>query len=438
MAADVHSTDRPYPRFGEPILPQVLRGLVLGGRASTIHIDAPSEMLAPVDLGAGAWMRLSPEACRRLSETIVDRVRTRLAGLPEILRYLVLPHPAHAVTLPLERRTINTLRRAIRDPDDGGPWTLQRYLTIRRFGARALVDLLTGLEAQNAAGAEVGMEWPAAPEAGAGGSALLAHVLMAVSRRLPVSEREINSELITEGHIGSAVDLGQLLRQAVHLGWDAPFRVVRIGGARVVMRLADVGAGRASYRIALRIVQNRGATTIPAVVAQVRATMDSSIDERFVGQLLAGMPTFRWLSQEDGWFWFVRDANPLLAAVRKILSVTKRLALPRLWTALFRARAEPVPSPTVAATIAEAAPEARVVDGHVVSTVALDPNRHLSDREQGVLTLLSGTGRPLSERELRALAREGGLQWPSVWQVLNCSPIVERLPSGLFQPVGQS
>ena len=438
MAADVHLSDSPYPRFGEPILPQLLRGLVLERRASTIRTDAPSEMLARVDLGSAAWKRLAPETCRRLSETIVDRVRTRLAGLPEILRRTVLPSPALAVTLSLERRTINTLRRAIRDPHYGEPWTLERYLTIRRFGARALVDLLAGIEARDMAALDAGIDWPTASGRAASIGALLAHVLMAVSRRLPASEQEINSRLVDEGHIPTPVDLGQLLHQAVDLGWDAPFRVVRIGEARMVMRLADVSAGRAVYRIALRIVQNRGATTMSAVVAQFRATLESAIEERFVSQLLAGMPTFRWLSQEDGWFWFVRDANPLLAGIRKILSVTKRLALPRLWTALFRARAEPVPSPTVVATIAAASPEARVVDGHVVSDTGLDPNRHLSDREQGVLTLLSRTGRPLSERELRALARAGGLQWPSVWQVLNCSPIVERLPSGLFQPVGQS
>ena len=51
-----------------------------------------------------------------------------------------LPDPATALTFRLERRTANTLRRALEEGADG-PWTLARYLQLPRFGEGVLLDL---------------------------------------------------------------------------------------------------------------------------------------------------------------------------------------------------------------------------------------------------------------------------------------------------------
>src|SRR5690349_931775 len=128
-----------YPRPGEPIVPRLLRPLVLERHPTGLPLDPDGELIAHDDLGADAWKRLPPEVCRRVSLLVVDRVQTRLRALPGQIRDTLLPAPDAALALPLERRTINTLGRAVGTGPDGEPWTVGRYLAIRRFGGRALV-----------------------------------------------------------------------------------------------------------------------------------------------------------------------------------------------------------------------------------------------------------------------------------------------------------
>src|SRR3954470_20300804 len=126
-----------YPRPGEPIVPHLLRPLVLERHPMGLPNDRDNDLIAHDDLGADAWKYLTPEVCRRVSLLVVDRVQTRLRALPQPIRDTLLPSPEAALPLPLELRTINTLRRAAASRADDGPWTVGRYLALRRFGARA-------------------------------------------------------------------------------------------------------------------------------------------------------------------------------------------------------------------------------------------------------------------------------------------------------------
>ena len=55
-----------YPRPGEPIVPRLLRPLVLERHPSGAAIDSDNDLIARDDLGADAWKRLPPETCRRV------------------------------------------------------------------------------------------------------------------------------------------------------------------------------------------------------------------------------------------------------------------------------------------------------------------------------------------------------------------------------------
>src|SRR4051812_47409944 len=138
-----------YPRFGEPIVPRLLRELIVDRRAPAPYEgDAALAHLLRTDLGPHAWQRFSAEICHRLSLAVVDRVQTRLGSLSDLVCETVLPPPEVAVRLALEPRTVNVLRRAIHRGHAAGVWTLRRYLALSRFGARALVDLLAAVEGQ--------------------------------------------------------------------------------------------------------------------------------------------------------------------------------------------------------------------------------------------------------------------------------------------------
>ena len=425
-------------------MPKLLRPLVLERRPAAFRADADSDMLAYVDLGPAVWGRLPAETCERLALLVVDRVQTRLRSLPELARTAPLPDPATAITLPLERRTLNTLRRAVPrgsaivSATADGPWNIDRYLTIPRFGGRALVDLLSAVESR-------GLIVPP-PLAGAAGATAtpgaiaseerLDDVLLAVAHRLPISEQQANADLIREGRVTEPADLSELVRTAVKLGRDAPFRVIEVGGSRMLVRLSDVTMARATYRIAVRAVQGWGTVTMRAVAAQLRAAVQTIVSLAFVEKLLVGVSTFRWLDRQEGWFWFVQRSNPLLGDVRKILSVVTQVPLGRLWGALFRTRSGPPPSSEALQQICAAIPGTRVTDSALTIDRPLDRALHLSEGEKRVVTLLESAGGKLPESQIRTTVKSIGLPWTPIWRLLRSSPVVERSPAGLYCLVG--
>src|SRR5438477_627446 len=169
-----------YPRHGEPIVPHLLRPLVLERHPTAFLPDPDGELIAHDALGADAWKRLPAEACRRVSLLVVDRVQTRLRALPHAIRDTLLPAPDAAQPL----------------------------------------------------------------------------------------------------------DVTMLLKSAAQLGHEMPFRVIDLGGARVVVRLSDLTAARATYRIAVRTVRTLGAATIDGIAGQAQATAGGVIDGAFVAGLL--------------------------------------------------------------------------------------------------------------------------------------------------------
>lgn len=412
-----------YPRPGEPIVPRVLRPLVLERHRDTRAVDPASDLIDRDDLGADAWRRLPPEICRRVSLLVVDRVRTRLRALPQAIRDTLLPAPEAVLALPIERRTINTLRRADSPRSNGEPWTIGRYLEMRRFGGRALVDLLAAFEARVG-----GMELPGLAHVGLADDRALKRVLLTIARRLPIAEHLLNIE--------ESMDVVSLLKSAVQLGHRFSFRVIDLGRTRIVVHLCDLTAARAAYRIAVRTVQMLGAATVDGIAGQVRATTRSAVDASFVEGVLSGLPAFRWLDRETGWFWFVQRSNPLVGSLRKVLSVATRMPLVRLASVLFRMRAGPRPSATVVKGLCRAVPEIRIVDGMVMVDKAFDRRAHLNEEETRVVRFLETTRSGLSESQLRCLIRDIGLAWTPIWRLLRSSPLFEQSPEGRFRLVG--
>jgi hypothetical protein len=421
-----------YPRPGEPIVPRLLRPLVVDRRPIRFPVDPDTELLARDDLGAGVWGRLAPEICRRVSLLVVDRVQTRLRSLPDVIRDTPLPPPDAALALPIERRTGNTLRRAVGPRGGGASWTVGRYLKIRRFGGRALVDLLAALEAHGETVV------PRAADLGATPDHALHESLLMIARQVPIAEARLELGEERAGRDARPPDVDRLLRKAAQLGHELSFRVIVLGGTRVVVRLRDLSAAHAAYRIAVRTVRILGAGTIDGITAQVTATTHSSIDDEFTARLLSGLSAFRWLDRDAGWFWFEQRSNPLVANMRKVLSVVTRLPVARLAGVLFRNRTGPRPSRAFVQGLCRAVPEARVADGMVTVEKPLDRRAHLDEHESRLVRFLEAAGRGLSGAQLRWLVREIGLAWTPIWRLLRSSPLFEQSSDGLFRLVGSS
>ncbi len=309
-----------YPRAGEPIVPRLLREVVLDRHA-------PADLAEIAERGAEVWLRYSTEACRRMAVLVVDRVQTRLEGLPDRLLRTPLPDPATMLSWRLERRTANTLRRALAAGAEGS-WTLGRYVGLPRFGGRAVVDLLAAVEAhtgRTVRPAEVRAEGEL-------------HAAVAfVTRNLPISETRVRNQLDDLQSVpGAPTRLTELAHAVVRHGQDVSFRVVELGGMRIAVGLSDVTAARTAYRIAARAVAGWGAASTRAIAAQLRRTSGRALDAAFVERLLSDLPSFRWLDRSAGWFWFVGRTKPLQESVRRILTSKPGISNARLLRTLQR------------------------------------------------------------------------------------------------------
>jgi len=388
-----------FPRPGEPIVPRLLREVILGGHPTSVAAGAESDLLISRNFGAEAWKNLPPDKCLRLGMAVVDRVQTRLQGLPAHVLDAPLPDPATALTFRLERRTANTLRRAIDDGADG-PWTLKRYLHLPRFGGRAVVDLLAAAEAHGG---------------GANAREIVAErisdrALTIIARQLPISERRVNEDLAACG-APTPFDLRDLVRSTVGRGQIALFHVLELDGTRIAVRLSQLSAARAAYRIAARSVQSWGATTIASVAALLDAVPGSESAATFVEQVLVDLPAFRWIDRSNGWFWFVGRPNPLLDDLRRILSVTSRLPVPRLSEALFHIRRGGSPAPETLGRICAEVPGARVAGGELIFDGRLERSIYLTETELRLVTILEAAGGSLRLTDLRKAIQARGLSW---------------------------
>jgi hypothetical protein len=400
-----------FPRPGEPIVPRLLREVILGGHSPSIAAAADGDLLNKRNLGAEAWKSLPVDQCLQLGMAVVDRVQTRLQGLPAHVLDAPLPDPATALAFRLERRTANTLRRAM-DHGATGPWTLKRYLALPRFGGRAVVDLLAAAEA-NGGGAN-------AREIVA--ERISDRALTIIARHLPISERRVNEDLAACG-APAPFDLRELVRSTIGRGQIAPFHVLEIGGARIALRLSQLSAGRATYRIAVRSIQSWGAATIASLAALIDDVPGSESTESFVEQVLVDVPAFRWIDRSNGWFWFVGRPNPLLDDLKKILSVTSRLPVPRLWRALFHIRRGGAPAPETLGRICGEIPGARVTAGELSFDGRFDRSVYLTETENRVVTTLEAAGGSLPLADLRRAIQAGGRSWSPASHSVRSSPL---------------
>jgi hypothetical protein len=184
-----------------------------------------------------------------------------------------------------------------------------------------------------------------------------------------------------------------------------------------------LSAARTAYRVAARSIQSWGATTIASVASLLEAVPGSESTESFVEQVLVDLPAFRWIDRSNGWFWFVGHPNPLLDDLRKILSVTSRLPVPRLSRALFHIRRGGSPAPETLGRVCAEIPGARVAAGELIFNGRLDRSICLTETEIRLVTILEAAGGTLSLIDLRRAIQAMGLSWTPASHSVRTSPL---------------
>ena len=138
-----------YPRPGHRIAPLALREILDAPLMYYLPSRSrPSHMHKLSDLDETSWSHFGPEVCCQLGEAVISEVRGQLNSAPRSLMTCKLPRPPEEVeleTLELEQRTYNALKR--RQRQFSSARTVGQVAGLRWIGARALVDLLTSIEA---------------------------------------------------------------------------------------------------------------------------------------------------------------------------------------------------------------------------------------------------------------------------------------------------
>jgi hypothetical protein len=238
-------------------------------------------------------------------------------------------------------------------------WTIRRYLSISRFRAAFLLEVLVRLEAHRDRAAA-----PAAPEPSIDPfdeGLVLARWLRHLKSRLPLTESEAHHALARMGFQDEDASVTELARRAEGHGLLVPFRVVRQRGCTFVVAPEQAAGVTALTTAAARAIQHWGLASVREIVKHVRVvhghgapsagatgskgasrtsrTTNASriVDGKLARTVLSSLPQFSWLDRKLGWFWFRDCPNRLLRALGKIFSVTSSVKLDVLLAAVFRA-----------------------------------------------------------------------------------------------------
>ncbi len=142
-----------YPRRGYCVAPQTLREILTDPIPDEWMPDSETHCKRLCDLDEQAWESFSAESLGALAEMIVSRVN--VSGCNRVVRERCLPKPPKSMRLEdlrLENRTYNCLQREgfAKRPEDLGKQTIGDLMSLRAFGAKCLVDLLSSLETLSA------------------------------------------------------------------------------------------------------------------------------------------------------------------------------------------------------------------------------------------------------------------------------------------------
>jgi len=140
-----------YPRPNHRLAPQTLKEILLDRLPSSLVRGTRFRKARLCDLDETAWEDLSPTAIGRLAGLIVSRAAAAVHNRTIMQRRL--PKPPEGLRLEdlrLENRTHNCLLREGfgERPQNLGKLTVAELLSVRAFGSKCLVDLLTSLESR--------------------------------------------------------------------------------------------------------------------------------------------------------------------------------------------------------------------------------------------------------------------------------------------------
>jgi hypothetical protein len=382
----------PYPR--RVVVPEILTG-----------VGCP---VALRDAGAGARSAAAAETVRWMGGS--------MRHLPAELLDVALPEPGVMFRgWSLGARTRGAVAR-LGAPGCARALCVRDLLGAARVGPAALVDLLAALEEN-----EVSVR---PPERTGAPATPIERIAALITSRLPFASDALGAMLAAEGLATEALDVDAVAR--LFSDWEAalPFRVVRRGGATVLVAPTSLASADALISAASHAVQQWGLCRVTAVLERVRSFGAIDLDERGAARVLATMPGFRWLDERSGWFSLGGASGRVGTAIGKLFAVADAVPVDELGEALQQRVGVLGKPPRLVLERYLVEVLGCELRGGVVTPGPSFVGAELARGERLIVDILLRHDGALPRAALRAVARSEGVAPTTLRQLLRDSPLV--------------
>jgi hypothetical protein len=385
-----------YPRLSGVLVPASLKqaGCMIDG-------SVPTAGRGQTALEVVAWLRRTQ---RRLPSTLLDSA----LPTPDIILKSWM----------IGSRTRGSLERILSTPTAAKMQRVRDYLDAERLGVHGVVDLLAARE-----------------EAALVPASRLDVLSATISGLLPLRPSELADALAASGLADERLTFDDVVRLHRQEKVSVPFRVVRRGGATVLVATESLGAAETLLADAAHYVFNWGVCTVRALLDRLQALTGVSIEMRAATRILTAIPRFRWLDEAAGCFSFAEYGTRLGLAVRKVFTVAEKVRLEDLTRALGNAveRLATVPRRAISTYLSEVL-GCEIVDGWVrpPATLARAP---LERGERALVEVLQQNGGHTTLSALRKRASAVGVTVRTLRHLARTSPLI-LLRAGSLRLVG--
>jgi len=256
-----------------------------------------------------------------------------------------------------------------------------------------------------------------------------------LAERLPREVDALQAAFDAAGFSACGLPLETVGQAAEFLSRDPRFALVAVDRRRVAVRPERVAIPRAIVQSARRAVLSYGATTIGEVAADV----SGGVDQALVEATLQALDDFEWLQRERGWFQLeVFTQYGLPKMVEKILSVTERIEVSKLRTAIARYRrtGRKVPPAKVLLEFCRRMAGVRVEGSTVIADPPRDWREVLAGVEAGMVRVLKDHGSVMERGSFEEHCIAEGMNRFSFNAIIMCSPVITQYGRSVYGLLG--
>lgn len=256
---------------------------------------------------------------------------------------------------------------------------------------------------------------------------------------LPDLADDLEQKLISRGITKTPFSLEGILTAANFLGRKARFRIVYLGGKRIIIKPGSAKIPKIIIRLAKKSIDRFGVTTISDVCGQTHEETNRIITKEFTTKILNLRKDLRWLDESGGWFWFYsppkdRSRNRLLNLVQKILAVTGLIDISDLRAGVSRASRMYgfAPPRRVLLELCRQVPGVQVIGSMVKADPPLNWEEILKANEWGMVSILKEYGPVMQREDFEKKCLELGMKQTTFGLYLGHSSIITKFAKGIY------